>query len=67
MIELTTLKGQTFYLNIDRIERIEVQSDTILTLIDGKVVRVLEDPGTIIDRMIAYRQRIERRDPDEAI
>lgn len=61
MIELTTLKGQTFYLNIDRIERIEVHSDTILTLIDGKVIRVGEKPDTIIDRIVAFRRRVEWR------
>jgi flagellar protein FlbD len=61
MIKLTSLKGETFYINIDRIEKMEVHSDTILTQIDGKVVRVMEDPETIIQLIVEFRRRIQWR------
>ncbi len=61
MIKLNSLKSEIFYINIDRIEKIEVHSDTILTLIDGKVVRVLEDPETIIQLIVEFKRRIHWR------
>lgn len=61
MIELTSLKEIKFYINVDRIEKIEVVSDTLITLIDGKVLRVLETPDEIIDKIVFFRRRIQWR------
>lgn len=58
MILLTTLGGSGFYLNDDLIVRIEALADTVITMTDGKTMRVKESPEEIIDRMVAYRRRI---------
>ena len=36
MITLTTIKGNSFYLNSDLIEQIEELPDTLITLVNGK-------------------------------
>lgn len=59
MIKLTFLKKTSFYINIDRIERIEIVSDTMLTLIDGKVIRVIETPEMIVEKIVEFRRRVQ--------
>ncbi|MBN2258994.1 MAG: flagellar FlbD family protein [Clostridiales bacterium] len=61
MIELTSLHDEKFYINIDRIEKMEVLSDTLITLVDGKVIRVKEQPEEVVDRIVAFQRRIEWR------
>lgn len=58
MILLSSLSGSGFYLNDDMIVRIEALPDTVITMTDGKTMRVKESPEEIIDRMVAYRRRI---------
>ena len=49
MIQLTTLKGNMFYLNPELIERIEQAHDTIITLVGGKKVRVSESAEEVTE------------------
>ncbi|MFH5834849.1 flagellar FlbD family protein [Proteiniclasticum sp. C24MP] len=58
MIRLTTLSGTEFYLNTDLVVKIEALPDTVITLTDGKTMRVTERPEIIIDRIIAYKRKI---------
>lgn len=58
MIELTSLHDEIFYLNIDRMEKMQVLSDTLITLIDGKVIRVKETPDEIIEKIIEFKKQI---------
>ena len=58
MIQLTTLKGNTFYLNPELIERIEEAHDTIITLVSGKKVMVDESATEVIEKIMAYRRAI---------
>ncbi|MDO9593086.1 MAG: flagellar FlbD family protein [Erysipelotrichaceae bacterium] len=58
MIELTTLKGEIFYLNLNLIYRIDQIPDTMITLADGKKLRVNETPWEIIERIRGYQQSI---------
>ncbi|MCD6340819.1 MAG: flagellar FlbD family protein [Desulfurococcales archaeon] len=58
MIELTSLHDEIFYLNIDRMEKMQVLSDTLITLIDGKVIRVKETPDEIIEKIIEFKNRV---------
>lgn len=58
MIQLTTLKGNMFYLNPELIERIEQAHDTIITLVGGKKVRVSESAEVVTERIMAYRRAI---------
>lgn len=58
MILLTSLSGSEFYLNDDLIVKIEALPDTVITLNDGKTMRVGENPKVIIDRIISYKRKI---------
>ena len=58
MILLTTLSGTAFYLNTDLVVKIEALPDTVITLTDGKTLRVTEKPEVIIDRIINYKRKI---------
>ncbi len=58
MILLTTLSGSEFYLNNDLIVKLEALPDTVITLTDGKTMRVRETPKVIIERIIIYKRKI---------
>lgn len=58
MIFLNSLSGSGFYLNDDMIVKIEALPDTVVTLTDGRTMRVRETPEEVIDRMVAYKRRI---------
>ncbi|MBC7087495.1 MAG: flagellar FlbD family protein [Tissierellales bacterium] len=58
MIKLTAINGNPYYLNCDLIYKIEAASDTIVTLVDGKILRVNETPEQIVDEIIEYKQKI---------
>ncbi len=58
MILLTTLSGTEFYLNTDLVVKLEALPDTVITLTDGKTMRVQESPKEIIGRIINYKQKI---------
>lgn len=60
MIALHKLNGDTFYLNCDLIERIETNPDTVITLIDGKTIRVIERAEEIVELIKKYRKEILR-------
>jgi len=58
MIHLTKLNNQPLVLNSDLIELIEITPDTVITLTTGNKVVVLENTEEVIDRVVAYRQRL---------
>lgn len=58
MILLTSLSGSEFYLNEDLIVKMEALPDTVITLNDGKTMRVGENPKEIIDRIVSYKRKI---------
>lgn len=58
MIALTTVSGKEFYLNCDLIYRIDRSFDTMITLIDGKSLRVTETEEEIVGKIIQYRRKI---------
>ncbi len=58
MIRLTRLKGQPLIVNSELIEFIENTPDTVITLITGEKVIVLESAEQIVDLFIKFRQRI---------
>ena len=60
MIELTSIKGHSFMLNSNLIYRIEESPDTIITLVDGKTVRVKEPGEEITNRIVDFQRRIHR-------
>lgn len=65
MITLKTVTGKVFYLNCELIYRIDDSFDTIITLVDGKTLRVAETGAEISRKVIEYKQEImnpERKD-----
>ena len=58
MIWLTRLNRVPLVLNSDLIEHIEVTPDTVITLFNGQIWRVRESAEEVIERVVAFRQRI---------
>lgn len=58
MIQLTRLNQTPFTLNAIYIERIESTPDTMVTLMSGKKVHVLEPVDEVADKITAYYQKI---------
>lgn len=62
MIRLTRLNHAPMVLNSDLIEHIDVTPDTVITLTNGQILRVLETAQEVVDLRVAFRRRI--LDPD---
>lgn len=60
MIQVTRLNGMKFWVSADQVEFIEATPDTVLSLLTGKKLVILEKPADVIDRIVAFRQRIFR-------
>lgn len=58
MIMLTSIKGEKFCLNSDLIYKVTEAPDTIITLVDGKVLRVEEKCDEIRRRIVEFRREI---------
>jgi flagellar protein FlbD len=58
MIELTRLNGNPMIVNSDLIKYAESSPDTMLTLIHGEKIMVLETCPEVVDRIVAYRARL---------
>ena len=60
MIRLRRINNQEVILNSELIEYIEEIPDTIITLVNGHKIVVLENPEEVIKKVIAYKQKIYR-------
>ena len=58
MIQLTRLNKQPLALNSDLIKFIEYAPDTVITLVNGEKIVVLEAGEQILDKIIEFRRRI---------
>lgn len=58
MIHLTRLNGNSLVVNSDLIKYAEASPDTMLTLINGEKIVVLESCEEVVGRTIAYRARV---------
>jgi flagellar protein FlbD len=61
MIALTRINGLPLVLNDDLIEQIESIPETIVRLTSGQKLMVKETPHEVIDRVVAFRQRISQK------
>jgi flagellar protein FlbD len=57
MITLTRINRSSLILNSDLIEHIQATPDTVITLTNGHNYLVLEQPDTVVERIIEYRRR----------
>jgi flagellar protein FlbD len=58
MIELTRLNGHLMVVNSDLIKYAESSPDTMLTLINGEKIVVLEPCEEVVQRITAYRAKL---------
>lgn len=58
MIRLTRLNGTEIYINAEQIQSVESTPDSHITLVNGQRYVALESAEEIIERVIAYQQRI---------
>jgi flagellar protein FlbD len=60
MIELTRLNGSPLAVNCDLIKYAEAAPDTVLTLITGEKLVVLEPCAEVLQRTLRYRAEVLR-------
>lgn len=58
MVQLTRLNGNPLVVNSDLIKYAEASPDTVLTLINGEKLVVLESCEEVVRRTIAYRAQV---------
>jgi len=59
MISVTRLDGKKYWINPHLIESMEQTPDLTITFLSGKKVVISESPEELIDRIIAYRSKLE--------
>ena len=60
MIQLTRLNNRALTVNSDLIKFVEQSPDTLVTLITGEKLVVLENAGEIVARIIDFRRSVLR-------
>ncbi len=63
MIQITRINRHTLVLNADLIEQIESTPDTVIQLVNGQKMIVLESADEIVRRVVEYRRRLLREEP----
>jgi uncharacterized protein YlzI (FlbEa/FlbD family) len=58
MIRLTRLNNQPLVVNSDLIKSVESLPDTVLTLVTGEKIVVLESSDEVLERVIEFRRKI---------
>lgn len=61
MIKLTRLSHAAVILNSDLIEHIDETPDTVITLITGQKLRVLESAEEIVEKVVEFRSALSLR------
>ncbi|MPW24800.1 endoflagellar protein [Alkalibaculum sp. M08DMB] len=64
MILLTSINGKEFCLNSELIYKIEEAADTIITLTDGKILRVEDTIEDIVPKIIKFKRQIHNDLPE---
>jgi flagellar protein FlbD len=60
MIRLTRLNNRPLVVNSDLIKFIENAPDTVITLVSGEKIVVLESAQEVISRIVDFRRRLRR-------
>ena len=61
MITLKRLNGTKFVLNAELIEQVESTPDTVITLVTGNNIVVLESLDDVIGKIVDYRQTVNEK------
>jgi uncharacterized protein YlzI (FlbEa/FlbD family) len=67
MIPLTRLNGVPLAVNCDLIKFMESNPDTVLTLVSGEKVVVLEPPSIVIEKIVEFRRKISVHEPCQIV
>jgi len=58
MIHLTRLNNKPLVVNSDLIKFVEQAPDTLVTLVTGEKIVVLEKPHEVLDRIVEFRRAV---------
>jgi flagellar protein FlbD len=58
MIHLTRINRVPLVLNSDLIEHVEATPDTVVSLVTGQKIRVLESPAEIVEKVMQFRRSV---------
>jgi flagellar protein FlbD len=58
MIQLTRLNNQPLIVNSDLIKLIENTPETVITLVTGEKIVVLESSKQVVDKIVEFRRRV---------
>ena len=58
MIQVTRFNHTELYINADLIEFVESTPDTVISMVSGRKVLVLEKPEEVRRKILAYRQEV---------
>ena len=58
MIHLTRLNNRALFVNSDLIKFVEQSPDTVVTLITGEKIVVLEKPAEVLARIVGFRRSV---------
>ncbi|MGC2447575.1 MAG: flagellar FlbD family protein [Candidatus Sulfotelmatobacter sp.] len=58
MIHLTRLNSKALIVNSDLIKFVEQSPDTLVTLVTGEKIVVLEKPAEVLARIVAFRRSL---------
>ncbi len=60
MIKLISINRSEICLNSDLIYKIEELPDTVITLISGKTIRVIDSTDDIIQKVVDFKRKIHQ-------
>ena len=60
MIHLTRLNNKALFVNSDLIKFVEQSPDTVVTLVTGEKIVVLENPDEVLARIAEFRRSVLR-------
>lgn len=60
MIHLTRLNNSSLIVNSDLIKFVEQAPDTVITLLNGEKIIVLENAETVLERIVQFRRAVLR-------
>ena len=63
MIRLTRLNNRPLVVNSDLIKFIENAPDTVITLISGEKIVVLETPEQVMNKILQFRRELRKAHP----
>ena len=58
MIALKRLNGTAFWLNPELIEQLDRTPDTVITLVTGNNIVVLEPVDVVVEKILDYRRKV---------